>query len=415
MKTDLTIFRAIFRQSSHHILPATSGLLAIALTLAAQAERAAPGGAQILQLRSDSGPVPQLDRSLVNEGRAAVRRGQNWLANLQKANGGWSDDQYPALTALPLWAFAVGDHPERDGIMRRAVDHILTYVQPDGGIYRNLEGRRGGGLSNYNTAICMTALHAVGDRELTPVILAARRFLAAAQHRGEDVFDGGMGYDRLTDRAYADLNNSAIAYEAMRLTESVEEFRPAGSSRADLDWAAVRHFLGRVQHTAEAGAAETGGFFYRPDADPKAGVRTNEAGRVVFRSYGSMTYAGMLSLIYAEVARDDPRVRSAFDWAMRHWNLEENPGVGPEGVFYFYNVLTKALSVYGRNLIRTEDAQLDWRREVIRKLVNLQRIDPETGYGYWVNDHGRYMEADPALVTAYSLMALEIALGDAAP
>ncbi len=357
-----------------------------------------------------------LDRSMINEAYHAIRRGKDWLASLQKENGGWSDDQYPALTALPLWTFAVGDYPGRQAIMERAVEHILSYVQPNGGIYRHIEGRRGGGLSNYNTAICMKALHAVGDNDLVPVVLDARRFLAAAQHLGDDQYDGGMGYDRLTDRAYADLNNTVIAYEAMRLTEQLEEFRPADQERADLDWDAARRFLARLQHTEDVGIPEeVGGFFYRPETDPKAGVRTNETGTVIFRAYGSMTYAGMLSLIYADVSRNDPRVQSAFDWAMRHWTLEENPGAGPEGVYYFYNVLTKALDAFGRDRIPAGDEQLYWRREIVRKLLNLQRIDPETGYGYWVNDHGRYLEADPVLVTSYSILALQLALGGELP
>ncbi len=389
----------------------------IALTMvamAAAAEEAAPRE-QVLRQRNGSGIDVGLDRSLVNEAYHAIRRAKDWLAALQKDNGGWSDDQYPALTALPLWAFAGGDYPGREQIMERAIEHILAYVQPNGGIYRHIEGRRGGGLSNYNTAICMKALYAAAGHDVVPVILNARRFLAAAQHHGDDDFSGGMGYDRLTDRPYTDLNNTAIAYEAMRLTEQVEEFRTAGTARADLDWEAARRFLARVQHTAEAGKEEAGGFFYRPDADPKAGVRTNETGNVIFRAYGSMTYSGMLSLIYADVSRNDTRVQSAFDWAMRHWTLEENPGAGSEGVYYFYNVLTKALAAFGRDRIPAGDTDIFWRREIVRKLVNLQRIDPATGHGYWVNDHGRYLESDPVLVTSYSILALQIALGGEQP
>lgn len=363
-----------------------------------------------MSLRAVHAAVGGLDRSLANEGHAALRRAQDWLAAMQQEHGGWSDELYPALTALPLWAFTIGEHPDRALIMERAVGRILEYVQPDGGIYRHAQGRRGGGLSNYNTALSMTALHATGNRDLIPVVLAARRFLAASQHRGEDIFDGGMGYDRLTDRAYADLNNTAIAYEAMRLTQGAEEYRAAGTARADLDWEAARRFLARLQHPVDADSADAGGFFYRPDADPKAGIRTNSVGRIIFRSYGSMTYAGMLSLIYADVSRDDPRVRSAFDWAMRHWTLDENPGTGPEGLYYFYNVLTKALAAYGRHRIPTAEGEIEWRREMVRQLVNLQRIDPATGHGYWVNNHGRYLEADPVLVTAYAVLALEIAL-----
>lgn len=384
----------------------------IALRLPAGEPRARePRAGQPLQQ-----PAVGLDRSLINEAYHAIRRAKDWLASLQKDNGGWSDDQYPALTALPLWAFAGGDYPGRQATMERAVEHILSYVQPNGGIYRHIEGRRGGGLSNYNTAICMKALHAVGDQDLVPVILDARRFLAAAQHLGGDQYDGGMGYDRLTDRAYADLNNTVIAYEAMRLTEQLEEFRPADQERADLDWAAARRFLARLQHTEDVGIPEqVGGFFYRPETDPKAGVLTNETGTVIFRAYGSMTYAGMLSLIYADVSRNDSRVRSAFDWAMRHWTLEENPGAGPEGVYYFYNVLTKALAAFGRDRIPADETEIFWRRELVRKLLNLQRIDPATGHGYWLNDHGRYLESDPVLVTSYAILALQMALGGERP
>ena len=124
-----------------------------------------------------------------------------------------------------------------------------------------------------------------------------------------------------------------------------------------------------------------------------------------------MTYAGLLSFIYAEVDKDDPRVQSAFDWAVKHWTLDENPGMGQEGLYYFYNVLSKGLAAYGQDTITLPDGkQVGWRDELIRKLVNLQKIDPDTGMGYWVNDAGRWWEADPVLVTAYSVLALEIAL-----
>ena len=141
-------------------------------------------------------------------------------------------------------------------------------------------------------------------------------------------------------------------------------------------------------------------------------ITINEDGTVRFRSYGSMTYAGLLSLIYSEVTRDDPRVQSAFSWAARNWTLDENPGMGQEGLFYFYNILSKSLAAYGQNQIPLKDGrQIAWRNELIKKLVGLQKIDPKTGAGYWVNEQNRWWEADPVLVTSYSLLALEIALG----
>ena len=127
---------------------------------------------------------------------------------------------------------------------------------------------------------------------------------------------------------------------------------------------------------------------------------------MTLRSYGSMTYAGLLALIYAQVDAQDTRVQSAKDWASRHWSLDENPGMGPEGLYYFFNVLAKCLQAAGDDTLTLPDGRtVVWREEVVRKLVSLQRPD-----GFWVNENNRWWEADPNLVTAYTLLALAAAL-----
>ena len=63
-------------------------------------------------------------------------RGLDWLAAKQQPDGSWSLPDFPALTALPLWAFALSDHPQKSAIVSNAVRHLLRYVQPDGGIYK---------------------------------------------------------------------------------------------------------------------------------------------------------------------------------------------------------------------------------------------------------------------------------------
>ncbi len=386
----------------------------LALLLLTAGTRQAPGdaasGSPAQTLVSHRKPTVAVDVSVAHEARAAINRALDWLATRQKPDGSWSDTNFPALTALPLWAFAWSEHPGRAEAIRRAVPFILSCVQPDGGIYRIVPGK-GGGLSNYNTAICMVALHAVNDPALTPVIQRARAFVSASQYLGDDIYEGGMGYDRDTGRAYTDLSDSVIAFEAMRLTQSVEDLRPSEEKRVDLDWEAARRFLERVQNKESSGPDEVGGFFYRPD-ESKAGTATNEQGVVVFRSFGSMTYAGLLSLIYADVDRNDPRVRSAFEWSARHWSLEENPGMGAQGLFYFYNILAKALAAYGADAIpRPDGSVIPWRTALVEKLVALQRTESETGHGYWVNDNNRFWESNPELVTAYSVLALKAALG----
>ncbi len=373
-----------------------------------------PAETSLPSLSPAAGPVSE---SLSHEGQAALERGLKWLVARQDAGGHWSSPEFPALTALPLWALVRGGSPD-PAVVDRAVQYILSCVHPDGSIFREPSTeRKGGGLANYNTALCMTALHATGRPELIPTIQNARRFIAGTQHLGDDIYRGGMGYDPDTGRPYADLSNSYLAYEAMRLTQSVEDLRKAGDPKADLDWEAARQFIQRVQNLpesndqpwADGSPDQKGGFAYKPDGS-QAGTTTDAAGIVRFRSYGSMTYAGLLSFIYAETDKTDPRVASAADWALRHWTLDENPGMGQQGLYYFYNVLSKALAVYGQDVLMVQDGKpIHWREELIRALISRQKIEPD-GTGYWVNAEGRWWEADPILVTSYTLLALEIAL-----
>ena len=385
-------------------------ILGCVLGLATCAGVAAAQTVELITRQDNAGPVPL---SLQNEARAALDRGLRWVEARQQTDGHWSNPDFPALTALPLWAMARCASTNR-AAMERARQFLLTCVHTNGAIYREpAQQQKGGGLANYNTALCMVALHALNDPQLTPVILRARAFVAGTQHLGADEYRGGMGYDPANERPYADLSNSYLAYEAMRLTQKVEDQRRAGEKKVDLDWQAAAEFVTRIQNKpSESSVApdpEAGGFGYRPGYS-MAGTATNAAGEVRLRSYGSMTYAGLLSLIYADVDRNDPRVRSAFAWAVKNWTLQENPGMGQEGLYYFYNVVTKALAATGQTQLTIASGQsLNWRVDMIKKLVGLQKIEPATGHGYWVNTAGRWWEADPVLVTAYALLALSIA------
>jgi len=351
-----------------------------------------------------------LSPSLANEVTAAMNRSLKWLASHQKENGSWSDGSFPALTALPVWAFARSSYADKDKIVAKGVKFILSCAQENGGIYVDVKGRKGGGLSNYNTAICMTALHAAGDPSLIPVIQKARKFIAGAQHFGDDDYRGGFGYDRDTERKYTDLLNTFYAVEAMARTADVEDSRPKGEKRVDIDWKETVKYIERMQNKPEAGSENAGGFYYNP-SDPKAGTSTNKSNVVVFRSYGSITYAGLLALIYANVSRDDVRVQSAFDWARKHWTLDENPGMGANGLYFFYNVLSKSLAAYGTDVLPAPDGNMiNWKVELAKKVVSLQKTDPATGEGFWENTQARYWEGDPVLVTSYTLLALEAAL-----
>ena len=120
-----------------------------------------------------------------------------------------------------------------------------------------------------------------------------------------------------------------------------------------------------------------------------------------------MTYAGLKSMIYAKLSKDDPRVKAAVEWISRHYTFDENPGMKDAGLYYYLHTCSKALSVLGDgNLVDASGVQRPWREEFIRSLVAKQKDG-----GMWVNANGRWWESQAELSTAYSMMALGIALG----
>ena len=75
-----------------------------------------------------------------------------------------------------------------------------------------------------------------------------------------------------------------------------------------------------------AAKVNDGGFYYTVAAGGQSMAGPTPDGGL--RSYGSMTYAGFKSMIYAGVEPDDPRVKAAYEWIQKHYTLDENPGMG---------------------------------------------------------------------------------------
>jgi squalene-hopene/tetraprenyl-beta-curcumene cyclase len=258
------------------------------------------------------------------------------------------------------------------------------------------------------------ALLATRDAQFEPVIRRARQFIASQQNdfgekgKLDAPTDGGIGYGGSTP--HADLSNTLAALEALRASGRADSPELRG-----LNWDAALQFITRCQqlpsHNQESWVsddrANLGGFVYYP-GESRAGRTTNATGRVALRSYGSMTYAGLLSYIYAELKRDDPRVTAAYDWLRRNFTLEENPGIGPSGQFYYFHTMAKALSAYGVDTVALENGtSVSWRPQLIEKLIQLQGRD-----GSWVNEKSaRWMEKDPVLATSYAVLTLTRTLG----
>ena len=346
--------------------------------------------------------------SLRNEVQIAIDKGLSWLQKNQAADGSWGLPEYPAQTALPLTAFMLEPSgkflKEKPAFIVNGYAALLKSVQPDGGIYVK-------GLANYNTSISLVALVAARDPKFEPTLRAARDFVIGQQAKNlvDPSLDGGIGYGPTgTHSGTPDLSNTVMAIEALHVSKPAAGEIP--SNAKDLNWAAVVEFVQRCQNLPGTNKADwvsqepqdKGGFVYAPGAS-KAEAKSPD-GKKALRSYVSMSYAGLLSYVYADLKKDDPRVTAVIDWLRSHYTLEENPGMGQEGRYYYFCMMAKALSACDiKELELADGRKVDWRKEMALKLFNLQKPD-----GSWVNENGRWMEKDPSLVTCYALLALEI-------
>ena len=288
----------------------------------------------------------------------------------------------------------------------KGYDFILKSQKEDGSIFNR-------GMSSYNTAVCMMALLAANNEEYAPAILKARAYLIKQQNHfaPDNPYNGGIGYGDKQAPPIADLSNTSLALEAIYYSQKLAKDGKYGE-QPDLDWNAAREFINRCQQNpavnkepwVSTDKSQLGGFVYRPgvaSAKDKKSAAFDKAEPP--KAYGSMTYAGMQSLIYANVDKNDPRVKLALKWLENSYNLNENPGMGAQGLYYYYQAMSKALSAMGIDTLTLEGGRkVDWRDELASKLISIQKSD-----GSWVNTNNRWWEADPVLVTAYCVLALE--------
>ena len=187
----------------------------------------------------------------------------------------------------------------------------------------------------------------------------------------------------------------------------MEALKSCGANADDPAMQKAMVFVSRCQNleskyntTRFADKVNDGGFFYTPAVGRQDSSRQTPNGGL--RSYGSMTYSGFKSMIYAGLKKDDPRVKAAYDWIRKHYDVKNNPGMGDAGLFYYYLTFAKALDALGVDEIEDADGvKHDWRRELAEELARRQQKD-----GSWVNTNRRWMESDPNLATSFALVAL---------
>lgn len=377
---------------------------------------------------ASTAPAMAIDEAHIRVGERVIERAIGYLrAQQDAATGGWSVSErgpaLPAITGLVVHGMLLDPRiDDTDPAVRRGMEYMLSFRQPDGGIYDQV-------LSNYNTAICLSALAQSARPDAASAIGPAQEFIRATQWSEESIdhsetgrvdpshpFYGGIGYG---GHERPDLSNLAIALEGMR---------DSGVASDDKAFQRALTFLARVQMSDKindmpyADGSEQGGFIYATSpsgselgaGESKAGLTPGEGSADVprhLRAYGSMTYAGFKSYIYADLDRDDPRVTTAYDWIRRNYTLQENPGVGTDGMYYYFVTFARALDAWGLPYVETinpdgsEGEARDWANDLIDRLAELQNPD---GSFRVIDD--RWMEDNPVLITAYALLALQHAV-----
>jgi squalene-hopene/tetraprenyl-beta-curcumene cyclase len=339
-------------------------------------------------------PVAQaadaLDPAIAQRARRAVDMGLHYLRNQQAPDG--SVGRSVGITALSLRAFLEShrQYGEDDGaFITRQVEFILSKVNPDGSISEMLQSR------SYNTAVAISALAATKNPKYAPVIANAQKYLVTHQ------IDEGEGY-ATSHRYYGGIGYGGDERPDMsNVYFAIEGLKAAATDPKDPVWQKALVFISRSQNRSESNdqafAGNDGGFAYMPGWNPPE--FENGTG-----SYGSMTAAGLLSLLFAGADKSDARVQAAYKWMTANYTLEVNPGTSKKhALFYYYNALAKVLNAYGEDtFVDGRGQKHNWRNELAQKLISLQAAD-----GSWSNpDSKAWWEDRPQLVTAWTVIAL---------
>jgi squalene-hopene/tetraprenyl-beta-curcumene cyclase len=328
--------------------------------------------------------------------RKLTERGIAFLRPRQDAKGGWSTQREPGITALVVTALLrSGQVAPGEPVVTKALSYLESFIGPKGGLSEAPH-------ANYSTSIAIVAFKEANvNGRYQSIIKAGRDFLKTMQwdesegKSRDDAFYGGAGYGGTNSRP--DLSNTAFFIEALR--ESGLPADDPNLQKAIVFVSRCQNLKSEFNDQAWAAKINDGGFVYTAANGGQSMAGQADGG---LRSYASMTYAGLKSMIYAGLNRDDPRVKAALKYISEHYTLDENPGLGQQGLYYYYHTFAKTMAVLGEPKFQdSAGVAHDWRAELVTALE--KRQPPQGG---WVNPADRFMEGDPNLVTAYALLAL---------
>ena len=268
----------------------------------------------------------------------------------QAADGSYSNN--PAITALVTTGVLRAGRSADDPLVAKSLKYLEGFVHPDGGIYADKSTHE-----NYETCVAMQCFsEANRDKRYDKLLAGAEKFVKDLQWDNKEGHDrsspnyGGAGYG---GSKRPDLSNTAFLLDALK---------SVGRGPDDEAMQKALVFVSRCQNleseyntTAFAAKNPDGGFYYTVAAGGASMAGKTDNGGL--RSYGSMTYAGLKSMIYAGLGPDDPRVKAATRWLAEHYSLDKNPGMGTAGLYYYYQTLPRRWPPRATNASRTPTAK----------------------------------------------------------
>ena len=315
-----------------------------------------------------------------------------FLKQAQAADGSYSSKfAGPGITSLVTAGLIRNGVSPKEPVIAKSLAYLEKSTKEDGGVYDKA-------LANYTTAVALMAFkEANTNGKYDAVIKRAADFIKGIQHEEDKshVAHGGFGYDK---KGRPDLSNTGF---------SVEALLAAGVPKNDPAVERALKFISRCQNlpgetndqpfAKKTSDDDKGGMTYDPTNPAKSQYATAAGG---LRSLGGMTYSGLKSFLYAGVSKDDDRVKAAVAWCRKHYTLEENPGMGANGLYYYYHTFAKAMDALGEEpFVDAKGAKHDWRMELFQALEKRQQQN-----GSWQGKG--FGEEDPNLATAFALLSL---------
>jgi squalene-hopene/tetraprenyl-beta-curcumene cyclase len=335
-----------------------------------------------------------------------VDKAIEYLKSVQAEDGSWGGKQNPGITGIVLTGML---RTGKVGPKDPAVEKGLKYIE---GLINTKAGHIAGKdphvkLQNYVTCVNVLALTAADRDSYKAVVADAAKFLRNLQwDEGEgkgpkDDFYGGAGYD---SKARPDLSNTQFFLDAL-VAAGVPKNDPA-YQKALVFVTRCQNLKGEGNDQPWADKKNDGSFIYSAAGGGTTKVQDSPDPDGGLPGYGSMTYAGIKSLIYCGVSKEDPRIQKAYEWVRKNYTVDRNPGMpgerGQWGLYYYYHTMAKCLSTLGIDEVVDMDGKKhDWRADITAALAKRQQAN-----GSWVNKNDHWMEGDPQMVTGYSLMAL---------